>query len=329
MKTVSRTGFTADVVDYLVATASRAPSVHNTQPWRFRFSDGAIELRADPSRGLRVADAAARELILSCGAALYTLQLAVRKLGLEPRTTLLPDAADPQLLARVRGLPGGPPTFDELRLLAAISRRHTHRSAFTGDAPSAGLLDDLRTVARREGAYLTIIADGRPADDIIDLAWAADTEQRTDISWRAEMSKWANKPGVPQRDGVAPEAYPHEATAFDGRQLPTRDFALRRSWGTGGPAAAGGSVLAVLATDRDGPRAWLHAGRALQHVLLRAAEDWVFASFATQPLELPETRAAIRDALHTPGQLQMLFHLGCARSASLTARRPVRDLLDR
>src|SRR6185312_11956180 len=93
--------------------------------------------------------------------------------------------------------------------------------------------------------------------------------------------------------------------------------------------ATGASVLAMLTTDGDGPRAWLHAGMALQHVLLQAAARWVFANFATQPLEQPEIRAALRDATRTAGHPQMLFQLGHSHTAAMTARRPVREVLDR
>ncbi|HEY5351294.1 MAG TPA: nitroreductase family protein, partial [Streptosporangiaceae bacterium] len=91
----------ADQVGYLIATAARAPSVHNTQPWRFKVSQDAIELYADPRRKLRI-DTAGREMLISCGAALFGLRLAIRSLGYLPVTELLPDPARLRLLARVR-----------------------------------------------------------------------------------------------------------------------------------------------------------------------------------------------------------------------------------
>jgi nitroreductase len=87
-------------IDDLIATAARAPSVHNTQPWRFRASPCAIELHADQGRRLR-ADRAGREMMISCGAALFGLRLAVRELGYLPVVDLLPDQARPGVLARV------------------------------------------------------------------------------------------------------------------------------------------------------------------------------------------------------------------------------------
>jgi hypothetical protein len=328
MTTAAPTGLTADVVDYLVATASRAPSVHNTQPWRFRFGDGTIELRADPERGLRVADYSGRELVISCGAALFTLELAIRGLGLEPRTVLLPDPGEPRLLARVHALPGGRLTHDESRLMGAVTRRHTHRGAFSDIPPSTDLLDHLRWAARHEGAWLSIVPEGPQADSIVELAWTADTEQRTDLAWRVEMNNWVNEPGSVLRDGVPVDSYPEELTAYNGRQLPVRDFSGRRRWGTGESAESGASVLAVLSTNSDRPRAWLHAGVALQRVLLTAADAWVFAAFATQPLEVPQIRGALREVLGTSDHPQMLFRLGHAPSAAVTPRRPVRAVLE-
>jgi hypothetical protein len=303
--TAIRSQLTREVVDYLVATAERAPSVHNTQPWRFRFVDDALELRVDPAHRLRIADPAGRELVISCGAALYNLQLAVRRLGLLPRIQLLPDHdGDPQLLARVRGLPSTDPSSEELQMIAAITRRHTHRGPFTEAPPDPALVADLRVLARLEDARLTVLADGATADRVLDLAWAAETEQRADLAWSGEMVRWASVPGTSGRDGVPPDAYPDAVPPRAPGQLPGRDFALGRHWGTA-EAGAGGSTLVILTTDSDAPRDWLRAGMALQRILLRAAMASVFARFATQPLELPEIRAALREAVRTPAYPQM------------------------
>ncbi len=62
----------------VVAMAGRAPSVHNTQPWRFAIHDSAIDLLADTSRLLPSIDPDGRELMISCGAALFGLRLGMR-----------------------------------------------------------------------------------------------------------------------------------------------------------------------------------------------------------------------------------------------------------
>ena len=125
----------ADRAGYLIATAARAPSVHNTQPWRFRVGEYAIDLHADVRRKLRM-DPLGRELLISCGAALFGLRLAVRSLGYLPVVELLPDPAQLRLLARVRLGAASPMTARERRMLDALPHRHTHRGPFAPGPPA-------------------------------------------------------------------------------------------------------------------------------------------------------------------------------------------------
>ena len=69
------TALSRDQVHFLIETAVRAPSVHNTQPWRFHVGPAGLELHADRSRQLPAVDPFGRELLISCGAALYGLRL--------------------------------------------------------------------------------------------------------------------------------------------------------------------------------------------------------------------------------------------------------------
>ena len=108
----------SEQADYLISMAARAPSVHNTQPWRFTVSPQAIDLYADTSRKLR-ADPLGREMLISCGAAVFGLRLAVRSLGYLPVVELLPEPARLRLLARVR--PGRAVVEDATRNLIKTS----------------------------------------------------------------------------------------------------------------------------------------------------------------------------------------------------------------
>ena len=118
-------------VEELLATAGRAPSLHNSQPWRFRVTPNLIELHADPARRLPVADPDGCELRIACGAALFNLRLALHGLGIRPIVTVLPDPEQPELLAAVRHGGTKPPTPEQLRLLRAVPNRRTNRHPFT------------------------------------------------------------------------------------------------------------------------------------------------------------------------------------------------------
>jgi hypothetical protein len=316
----------ADRVGYLIATAARAPSVHNTQPWRFRAGQYVIELYADQRRKLRV-DPSGREMLISCGAALFGLRLAVRSLGYLPVVNLLPDPARLRLLARVRMGAAAPMTGRERQMLEALPHRHTHRGPFAPGPLPAGLVAGLQHDALAEGAALALVDPALAYQQLADIVGAAGRRQDLDPLARAEMRRWSRGPADPARDGLPAHAFPAGAGRQRGR-LPQRDFDLGRGLGllaAGGPPPA---ATAVLLTPGDGRADWLRAGQALHRLLAHAASRWVFASLYTQPLEAAAIRALIRERLALPGAPQMLLQLGLAHTAHATARRPSADLIE-
>jgi nitroreductase len=312
---------------FVVRAAAAAPSVYNTQPWRFATYQHAIRLYADLSRKLAQADPAGREMMISCGAALCNLRLAVRHLGFAAKVTLLPDLSRPDLLAEIGWGWHAPPTAEEELLYQSITRRHTHRGPFTADAPPL-LTGELMRMARHEQAELQIIYDPGQHRPLAELIRIAEQIQRTYRGFAAERARWARPPGDRRRDGVPPAAYPAQP---DGLEFTTRDFACGTGWGHAPlsrpdiPHAMG--LVALLTTRDDSRLAWLLAGHALQRLLLHATAQNVSAAFHTQPLELPRIREQIRAEFADCAHPQMLLRLGRDSHAATTPRRPVTDIL--
>jgi nitroreductase len=320
-----------DRIPYLVASAARAPSVHNTQPWRFRVTGHALELLADRSRLLPVLDPTGRELMMSCGAALYGLRLAVRRLGYVPAVSLLPDPAQRGLLARIHLAATAPMTPRELHMLAAVPHRHTHRGAFAPEPLPHGLIASLQHDAVAEGAALVMIGRPGPYQRLTALVAAANRWQHQDPAVRREVTRWTRAPGSIARDGVPAHTYPaltqsRELARTPGR-LPPRDFDLGRSEGTLPAGGAPPAATAVLVTPADTPADWLRAGQALQRLLTHAASTWVFAALSSQALESATIREMLRSGLALPGAPQMVLQLGRSHTAQATARRPVSQVL--
>jgi hypothetical protein len=341
----------ADNLDTVLRMATRAPSVHNTQPWRFRYADGVLDLHADPTRQLRATDPDGREMLISCGAVLFGVRLVIRQLGYLPSVELLPAGAGSHLLARVRAAGAAPLAVGEQRLLAGLRRRHTHRGPFAAQPLPDGLLALLRRDAEAEGATLVLI-DGPGLEQLADLVAAGDRRQSGWPTLASELLAWTRPRHSASRDGVPARAYParpprlpgrlvqrdfdlglgqgsldHDAGAGDGRVRLDHDGTGCAPTGTGQPGALG-PATAVLTTRADDPAAWLQAGQALHRLLLRAAAGWVFATMHTQPLEVADIRAALRTRLSLPGAAQMVLQLGRAAVAPLTPRRPATDLID-
>src|SRR5215208_2316388 len=110
--------------------AIRAPSLHNSQPWRFRLRDGGIEVLADASRQLTVADSGGWAVRIACGAATFNARLALAVTGTPAQVSLRPAITDPEVIARLTPGPARPPTYHEQDLFTAIPRRHSNRQPF-------------------------------------------------------------------------------------------------------------------------------------------------------------------------------------------------------
>ncbi|TDC68564.1 hypothetical protein E1200_11210 [Actinomadura sp. GC306] len=326
--TQSDTGRVAADARRAVEDAIWAPSVHNTQPWRFGLAGTRLTLRADPDRRLGVADPRGREMLISCGAALYTLRLALRRLGYDPAVHLLPDPDRPRLLADVDLRPGEPADEAVEREHAQIRRRHSHRGGFTA-APDPGVLTGLRHAAEKEGARLVQAVDAHVKGALAALTDAAEHVQRRTPAYATEIARWAPAPGTSRRDGVQEGGYPRR-TPRTAPHFPARDFARGQGWGVAGTEddTALTGLVVLLVSAGDTPADWVRSGQALQRLLLRAAAHDLSAAYHTQALQVPDLREFVRAQFCGDAHPQLLLRLGVADGEPLTSvRRPVEDVL--
>jgi nitroreductase len=314
----------AGIVRRIVEAAGAAPSIHNTQPWRFRITGAdLLEVHGDPERMLWVADAHGRALHLSCGAALLNLRLAVRATGARPLVWPLPDPqAEPTLMASVQLSPGRPATVGERELLAAVWQRHTSRAPFSGQPIPDAVWAALEQAASAEFALLRPL-DAAGTERVLRLAADAEHELAEDFDHRVELARWI---GIAGDDGVPAAAL---GSRPDREPAPIRDLG-RASPATPLPAASyePRPQLAVLATARDDPADWLRAGQALQRVLLAAAVHGLAASFLYQPIELHDMRPSGPGWWPWAESPQIILRLGYGPSGAGSPRRRVDDIID-
>ncbi|MGO9279002.1 MAG: Acg family FMN-binding oxidoreductase [Streptosporangiaceae bacterium] len=314
---------TDNMVRRLIEAAAAAPSIHNTQPWRFRVCGDVIEMHGDPSRILWVADPLGRALHLSCGAALFNLRLAIRLAGARPLIWPLPDpAGEPTLLASVQLTDGRAPTPQEREMAEAIQQRHSSRAPFSGRPLPEPVQIGLEQEAGYEFAVLRMLSP-RDAALVLQLAGAAEARLATDFDHRVELAEWVGTTG---EDGIP-------ASALGSR--PDRQPAPVRDLGYAAPNAVRpeGSFerqpqLGVLSTARDEPGDWLRAGQALQRVLLAATRHGVATSLLYQPIELGDMEHREGGWWPWPECPQIIIRFGYGPRGADTPRRPVAAILD-
>jgi hypothetical protein len=314
---------------FLLHYAVKAPSGHNTQPWRFRISDGRLNLYADRSRSLPVVDPEDRELVMSCGAALAHLTVALRHYGHSGDVSPFPDPSDRDLLASVGiGQPRSPGPADH-ELLEAIEDRHTHRAPFDHRPVPRHVLAQLRRDALHAGTTLNVCTEDESKRPIATLVREGDRAQFADARFRRELAAWMRPNRTRRPDGIPGYAFgvsdlasllgPTMISTFNiGSAQARKDERL----------ALTAPALVVLSTSGDDASDWLRAGQAAGVFLLRAAANGLAASFLNQPIEMPELRVRLGDLVGS-GSPQLLLRIGYASTSAgrPTPRRTVGEVL--
>jgi len=377
----------ADSTFRLLEPVQQAPSVFNTQPWWFRIlADDRLDVCArvgegsayqhlrehgleltDGDRRLSSIDPGSRELIMSCGAALCNLRLAIRTAGHDLTVQLLPYPQDRSVLATVEIVTGHihPPGNVLQELYDAIPRRHTDRWPYggagrglmKGDPVPPSILAAMELAAARYGSRLRVLS--RPeVRRWLREAESADTTLRADAQYASELIRWTHEGdrdiGVPAA-AFGPARAPHGG--WHQTSSPVRNFRGTPTAGPAGPEQDGSSQadpessghhgrrferlpqLMLLSTKGDQPLDWLRAGQALQHALLTATRYGVSASFLTQPFELGDhDDSRIPPVQHDPGPRhrpaaftdypQLVIRVGYATHGAVPTRREDPDVLD-
>ncbi|HKI71934.1 MAG TPA: hypothetical protein VKA81_06125 [Verrucomicrobiae bacterium] len=193
---------------FLVRYAILAPSTHNTQPWKFRIHGNVVELHTDFTRALPASDPENRELIMSCGAALFHLRTAIRYFGYACEVEFFPEVADATWLARVHLGFKCDTTAEDVLLFNAIPKRRTNRQAFLPEPLPDALIAVLSSNAQEERAWLQIIEGEEARYATADLVAEADRVQWADKQFRRELAGWLHLGGSDSRDGIPMVRYP-------------------------------------------------------------------------------------------------------------------------
>ncbi|GIJ48114.1 NAD(P)H nitroreductase [Virgisporangium aliadipatigenens] len=302
-------------------TAGRAPSIHNTQPWRWVVRNGALELHTVPERRLHELDPEGHLMLLSCGAALFHARVSLAAQGLSP--TVERRTAEP--LAVIRTAPAAEPDAHARRLVEAGLRRHTDRRPTSTTPVDPDALAAVTAAVRAEGEQAHVLR----AEQVLELAATVDRAARaeaTDERQQAELGRWVGgeRPdgtGIP--DAAIPAAPPQTT-------VPGRDFGVTGTL----PVDAGHdtqAVYAVLYGDGDAPVDWLRAGEALSAAWLEAVDRGLNLLPLSAPVEIAHTRQLLRRMLADVGHPHAVIRLGTADTATpgpLTPRLAADQLID-
>ncbi len=322
-------GTAIDKARFAIRYAILAPSSHNTQPWRFIINGDELLVCADRTRSLPNIDPFDRELIMSCGAALLNLRVALAYFRVPVEITTFPQSSDPDIVARIVFPPSGPMLKDLGELFDAITKRATNRRPFVGEEVPFAIIERLKSAAVLEGIDVEFIQTLTKRERVAALIAEADRRQFDDPRFRRELASWIH----PSRSNDGMPAASQGLRTLTDAATPVIAMAIRTFDLGNGVAAAheelarGSPLLVALSTPMDNSEGWLAAGLGLQRLLLVATGEGYSTSYLNQPIEVPELRTQLARELSINGYPQLLLRVGRGLPVPHSPRRRISDVL--
>ncbi|UQU62250.1 nitroreductase [Couchioplanes caeruleus] len=320
-----RRTLTDTLIEAASVAVSHAPSVLNTQPWRWRVHTDRLELFADRSRQLTATDPDGRLLTLSCGAALHHARVALAARGWACRVHRTTDVSRPDLLAVMTG-------FDRIAVTPrarheeyVLGVRHTDRRPVSDERLAPAVV---RAIAGAAGDRARLhVLTGEQVFDLSAASSRAAAVQVRDSLACAELRYWTSRTmgeGTGLPDAVLPERPPQTT-------VPGRGFGHAGTLpiGRGHDRAA---TYALLYGDDDDPGGWLAAGEALSSIWLTATSLNVSVLPISDVVAVAGTRERLRRMLTAFDHPYLALRLGIAEpepgAARRTPRLPAAQLID-
>jgi len=316
---------------FLLRYVVLSPSTHNTQPWRFSVSGEGIAIYGDYTRRMPVIDPDNRELLMSIGAAIFTLRVAAERFGCDCRVAYNYSGDSERPLA-VAGLApkvslthGG----DSLAsLFPAIRRRHTNRTAFLISRIPESLLRHIRGLDAGGQASLQVSTDGRVNRDVGDLVAAAERMQLADPAFRGDLAEWIRPNRTQRPDGITGAALGMNSVASALGAWTTKTIDLGRFKAANDKNLCVEAPALVVLQSEDSVPHWLETGELLQLLLLTLTREGLHHSYFNMPVQVPDLRVRLRALLGISAWPQILIRVGFSLTEpAVTPRRPVADLM--
>jgi nitroreductase len=314
-----------EVIKDAVSSACRAPSLHNSQPWLWLFDAGQLRLFLDSSRVTNT-DHSAREALISCGATLDHLRVAMAATGWQAKVDRFPDPNDPNHLASIEFSPMDGVTDRDRRRASAIWMRRTDRLPFSPPTERQSLEPMVGSTVDRAGVHVDILPDDlRPR--LVEAAQIAESLRFYNPVYNDELHWWT-------APFEASEGIPYSAliSAAEGDRVGVdRVFPLTHQPERRAEIPEDHAKILLLSTDGHSRAEALACGEALSAVLLECTMAGLATCPVTHLTEVAVTRELIQSLMDHDAVPQVLVRVGIVpvteKAPPATPRRPLSAVL--
>lgn len=310
----------------IASCASKAPSGHNTQPWKFHITDDTITVVPNFEVALPVVDGNNRELFISLGCAVENLCIAASYFGY---TTHIKECS---IEAIILELTKNNLSTKDL-LFHQIEKRQTNRTIYNGNKISDGILQQLQSVPKEIGVQFYFTEIGTPfADTITGYIMKGNEIQMADIAFKNELLSWMrfNKKQVEAtHDGLSYLVFGNPSLpGILARRIVNLFLNPKVQNKSDRKKIDSSSHFVVCTTQQDTIKEWINLGRTLQRILLKATEIGISYAFLNQPCEVAALASDLREKLPVNKEYPtLIMRIGYANPIPYSPRKEIETLL--
>ncbi len=274
-------------LEELVTYAIKAPSGHNTQPWKFYVYDAAIEVFPDFRKTLPVVDSEHRELYISLGCAVENLCIAAREKGFQPGTTIRKknDSLYSIYITLEKAQTQPHPLF------FAIEKRQTNRTEYNNHLISRDTIQMLEEMNCQPGTHFYLHErESKMYEALSGFIYKGNEIQMQNKAFKKELISWIrfNKKHVEQtQNGLTNEVMGTPAIPpFLGKLIVNAVLTSKNQNKTDEKHLASSSHLVLFTTENNTPNEWIELGRTLERFLLTTTNLGLANAYMNQPCEV-------------------------------------------
>lgn len=297
----------------IISYARLAPSVHNTQPWRYEIGENSITVHPEPSRLLDDGDPTGRESWITFGVGVETLLMSARALGYDCSIEHLQTQSLHQPIATIKVVKNN--TSHDQATLHALETRHTYRGHFSDNTVHTDIvaackksIDDLTST------QLHVIKDRDSIHSVAKLTFKGMSLALSAPAFRKELAELINVNWSPRKVGM--HGYVLNFGTFGSlweKYSMKFGLELRKKAVADQQKIDNAQVLLFVGTRGDVPHFWFDAGRAYMRIAIVLTKHGVSHSTIAAPVEAADFHKDIEAMIGTTDRLQTMMRIGIAQ----------------
>jgi len=320
---------TAQKSDYMkmIEYAVKAPSGHNTQPWKFRIGEDKIDIIPDFTKVLPVVDSDNRELFISLGCAAENLCITASALGYDSEMSVSQSGVISIHLNKSEMV-----IID--KLYQQIEKRQTNRKAYDGKIIEEKILSEcISSLPKSENIKIYAWQNGSDGFNTLkEYVLEGNIIQMQNEKFVDELKSWMRfnkKHSEEKKDGLS-------YTVFGAPNLPAfiskpviGSFLNSKKQNKGDMKKIDSSSHFILFTTVDNqPSDWIYLGGQLQRFLLLLTQSRISHAYVNQPCEVNQLRERMGESLPIRNEIpQLLLRIGYADPAPYSKRRNLEEVI--